>query len=116
MYRDARCRKLGAHLLTYPRRLIGTIPLGRRNGGLIAASMPPIVRNHRLDRGLDAQPDLLEVGQIAEEGATARDIDELAQRRNIDWAITRTLVGVVDHGVTIVEGTASLLALSVKSE
>lgn len=89
-------------------------------GDLVATCTSPLSRNHRLGhalgRGLDVDAALAEVGQTAEGVATARAVDELAQRLDIDMPITRSLVGVVDHGVTIEQATSTLLSRSVRPE
>lgn len=112
----AEITRLGVALGGQPATFAGLAGMG----DLVATCTSPLSRNHRLGhalgRGLDVEAALLEVGQTAEGVATARAVDELAQRLDIDMPITKTLVGVVDHGVTIEEATAYLLARSVRPE
>ncbi|UEJ82974.1 NAD(P)-dependent glycerol-3-phosphate dehydrogenase [Brachybacterium halotolerans subsp. kimchii] len=89
-------------------------------GDLVATCASPLSRNHRLGhalgRGLDVGAAVAEVGQTAEGVATARAVDETAQRLGIDMPITRGVVDVVDHGVPIEQVTTALLARSVRPE
>ena len=112
----AEITRLGVALGGQPATFAGLAGMG----DLVATCTSPLSRNHRLGnalgRGLDVEAALAEVGQTAEGVATARAVEELAQSLDIDMPITRSLVGVVDHGVTIEQATSALLSRSVRPE
>lgn len=112
----AEITRLGVALGGHPATFAGLAGMG----DLVATCASPLSRNHRLGhalgRGLDMDSALADVGQTAEGVSTARAVDDLARRLDIDMPITRSLVSVVDHGATIEQATAALLSRSVRPE
>ncbi|WP_164661536.1 NAD(P)H-dependent glycerol-3-phosphate dehydrogenase [Tropicibacter sp. Alg240-R139] len=84
-------------------------------GDLTLTCSSKLSRNFRLGlsigRGEGFDPSV-----TVEGAATARAVDAKARNMNLDMPITHTVVGLLDHSLTIAQATAQLLARPLKEE
>lgn len=89
-------------------------------GDLVATCSSELSRNHRLGkfigRGLTLEEALVATGGTAEGVKSSQSIAQLAAAHDVEMPITRAVVAVLHHGLTVDDMTRQLLARPRKDE
>ncbi|GAB5438755.1 NAD(P)H-dependent glycerol-3-phosphate dehydrogenase [Falsiruegeria mediterranea] len=84
-------------------------------GDLTLTCSSELSRNYRLGLSI-GRGDGFDPSVTVEGAATARAVDAKARDMHLDMPITHTVVGLLDHSLTIAQATAQLLARPLKEE